>query len=59
MIYILLPSYLAFSVKLKYQPFHKTLTRSSAFLNWISVKFYETGCMWTQRNNFNPLYPLD
>ena len=23
-------------------PFHKTLPRSSAFINWISVRFYET-----------------
>ena len=29
----------------KYRPFHKTLPRSSAFLNWISVRFYETDCM--------------
>ena len=28
----------------KYRPFHKTLPRSSAFVNWISVRFYETGC---------------
>ena len=28
-----------------YRPFHKTLPRSSAFVNWISVSFYETaGC---------------
>ena len=27
-----------------YRPFHKTLPRSSAFLKWSSVKFYETGC---------------
>ena len=26
----------------KYRPFHKTLPRPSAFLNWISVRFYET-----------------
>ena len=26
----------------KYRPFHKTLPRSSAFVNWISVRFYET-----------------
>ena len=28
----------------KYRPFHKTLLRSNAFCNWISVRFYETGC---------------
>ena len=28
----------------KYRPFHKTLPRSSAFINWISVRFYETDC---------------
>ena len=27
----------------QYRPFHKT--RSSAFVNWISVRFYETSCM--------------
>ena len=25
-----------------YRPFHKTLPRSSAFVYWISVRFYET-----------------
>ena len=25
-----------------YRPFHKTLPRTSAFVNWISVRFYET-----------------
>ena len=25
-----------------YRPFHKTLSRSSAYINWISVRFYET-----------------
>ena len=24
---------------------HKTLPRSSAFVNWTSVRFYETGCI--------------
>ena len=28
----------------RYRPFHKTLPRSSAFVNWIPVRFYETGC---------------
>ena len=28
---------------LTYRPFHKTLPRSSAFVNWISVRYYETG----------------
>ena len=27
-----------------YRPFHKTLPRSSTFVNWISVRFYETDC---------------
>ena len=26
-----------------YSPFHKTLPRSSAFVNWLSIRFYETG----------------
>ena len=30
--------------QLYYRPFHKTLLRSSAFVIWISVRFYETGC---------------
>ena len=29
---------------LKYRPFHKTLPRSSAFVNWVSVRFQETNC---------------
>ena len=32
---------------LSYRPFHKTLPRSSAFVNWILVRFYETGCRKT------------
>ena len=32
-----------FSV-VRYRPFHKTLPRTSAFVNWISVRFYETDC---------------
>ena len=28
-----------------YRPFHKTLPRYSAFVNWISVRFYEIDCM--------------
>ena len=28
-----------------YRPFHKTLPRSSAFVNWILVRFYETDCI--------------
>ena len=27
-----------------YCPFHKTLSRSSVFVNWISVRFYEMNC---------------
>ena len=29
-----------------YRPFHKTLLRSSALVNWISARFYETDCTW-------------
>ena len=29
--------------KFMYSPFHKTLPRPSAFCNWISERFYETG----------------
>ena len=28
-----------------YRPFHKTLPKSTAFINRISVKFYETDCI--------------
>ena len=28
-----------------YRPFHNTLPRSSAFVNWFSVRFYETDCI--------------
>ena len=27
-----------------YRPFHNTLPRSSEFVNWILVRFYETDC---------------
>ena len=27
-----------------YRPFHKTLPKSKAFVNWISGRFYETDC---------------
>ena len=27
-----------------YRPFHKTLPRTSVFVYWISVRFYETDC---------------
>ena len=30
------------ALQLIYRPFHKTLPRSIAFVNWISVRFYET-----------------
>ena len=33
-------------------PFHKTLPRTSAFINWISVRFYETDCTSFVKNNF-------
>ena len=29
----------------RYRPFHKTLPKSSAFINKISVRFYETDCI--------------
>ena len=35
---------IAIQYKFIYRPFHKTLPRSSTFVNWISVSFYETGC---------------
>jgi len=31
-----------------YRPFHKTLPRSSLFVNWISLRFYETYCIRKQ-----------
>ena len=39
------PLYALVRVSFKYRPFHKTLPRSSAFVNWISARFYETGCI--------------
>ena len=30
-----------------YRPFHKTLPRASAFVYWISVRFYESDCMYS------------
>ena len=33
--------------KLRYRLFHKTLPRSSAFVNWISVRLHETDCSST------------
>ena len=30
---------------IRYRPFHETIPRSSAFVNWNSVRFYETGCI--------------
>ena len=35
----------------KYRPFHKTLPRSSASANRISVRFYETDCILKQLKN--------
>ena len=29
-------------------PFHKTLPKYSEFINWISVRFYETDCNWAE-----------
>ena len=34
----------ALSQKLTYRPFHKTLPRSNASVNWMTVRFYETDC---------------
>ena len=31
----------------RYRPFHKTLPRSSAFINRIQVRFYGTDCTWS------------
>ena len=40
-------------VLIKYRPFHKTLPSSSAFVNWISVRFYETDCSWKRSITFS------
>ena len=37
-----------------YSIFHKTLSRFSAFLNWISVRFYETGCTSSYKSLYSP-----
>ena len=39
-------------LELKYRPFHKTLPRSSASVNGVSVRFYETDCI-CQKIDFN------
>ena len=36
-----------FIEKIVYCPFHKTLPRTIAFKNWISVRFYKIGCTWS------------
>ena len=40
------PSYLKLYLAIYqvYRLFHKTLPKSCAFINWISVRFYETDC---------------
>ena len=35
-----------YSFNENYRPFHKTLPKSSAFVSWISVRFYETDCIY-------------
>ena len=40
---------------LSYRPFHKTLPRSSTFVNWSSVRFYETDCTLTSFYTKNQL----
>ena len=40
--------------ELKYRPFHKTLPRSSAFVNRISVRFYESLMLVCQFNRVLP-----
>ena len=34
-----------------YRTIHKTLPRSIAFVNWISVRFYETDCIIENAKN--------
>ena len=41
------------SIKLIYRPFHKTLPRSRAVINQISVRFYETNCIITTHDYLN------
>ena len=41
--------------KLLYHPFHKTLPRSSAFVKFISVRFFETGCSYRKTQMFNKI----
>ena len=37
----------AAKTKLEYSQFHKTLLKSSLWMHWISVRFYEMGDTWT------------
>ena len=38
-----------------YRLFHKTLPRSNVIVNWISVRFYETGCVFPENGSLRPL----
>ena len=54
-IYLSMYEYVSIFITLSvYRQFHKTLPRSSVFLNWISVRFYEMDCMY--HKNFMNLY---
>ena len=41
-----------------YRPFHKTLPRSTGFVNRISVRFYETDCINLFQNIQDMFFPL-
>ena len=49
LLYLIIQNDWTLPLYIYYRPFHKTLPRSSLFVNWIPVRFYETGCRWNQR----------
>ena len=43
-------------VNVYYRPFPKTLPKYSGFVNWMSVRFYEMGCMQILNFMYRPLH---
>ena len=42
-----------------YRPFYKTLPRSNSFVNWISARFYETGCTYREEEKTRKKQPTN
>ena len=45
--------YAILNIYVKYSQFHKTLPKSRLQMQWISVKFYEMGDIWTYDISLN------